>query len=106
MRSDVRAGHTARNVGVCTNSDGVTMMKRLPVLAFMAFSAVGVLAAEQLCPAPAPGQEQVAPKQGEQCPTPPEQCQKKQDVSWFDWALGSHQMPSLHFVDFLELFVR
>lgn len=83
-------------------------MKRLPVLAFLAFSAVGVLAAENLCPAPAPGQQQTAPQPGEPCPQPPqEECKKKQDdVSWFDWALGSHQMPSLHFIDFLELFVR
>ncbi len=83
-------------------------MKRLPVLAFLAFSAVGVLAAEQLCPAPAPGQDSHVPQQQGTCPQPVEEpCQEKaQDVSWFDWALGSHKMPSLHFIDFLELFVR
>ena len=82
------------------------MMKRLPVLAFLALSAVGVLAGEQLCPAASHKQ---AAAQGEQCPTPPaDDCQEKkaQNVSWFDWALGTHQMPGLHFVDFLELFVR
>lgn len=83
-------------------------MKRLPVLAFLAFSAVGVLAGEQICPAPGPGQEAAPQQQGEECPQPAvEPCPNQQaDVSWFDWALGSHQMPSLHFVDFLELFVR
>lgn len=90
------------------NLDGVMTMKRLPVLALMAFCAAGVLAAEHHCPAPAPAQPQAAAPADEHCAKPPpEQCQKKKgDVSWLDFAIGSHQMPSLHFVDFLELFVR
>ncbi|NQD38940.1 hypothetical protein HPT27_18135 [Permianibacter sp. IMCC34836] len=83
-------------------------MKRLLVLAFMALSAVGVLAAEQRCQNPVPGGQQVAPQTEQNPAQDPDQCpkKKKDDVSWVDWAIGSHQMPSLHFVDFLELFVR
>lgn len=82
-------------------------MNRVVVLAFLAIAGVGQ-ASDQLCQAPAPGDQQ-APHSGSPCPDANvDPCDKKkvQDVSWFDWALGSHQMPGLHFVDFLELFVR
>lgn len=41
------------------------------------------------------------------CATPPEQCKdKKEDVGVVDWMFGNHRVPSLHFIDFVELFLR
>ncbi|NVK22178.1 MAG: hypothetical protein HWD86_06640 [Kangiellaceae bacterium] len=33
-----------------------------------------------------------------------EKKKSEQSVSWFSWLTESHTMPSLHFIDFLELF--
>lgn len=87
-------------------------MKRAAI-AFAALIAVTAVAQENLCPdaqqATSPDASAPAAPAKPDCKQVQDNCKdrnKKNDVSWFDWALGSSRGPSFHFIDFVELFVR
>lgn len=75
-------------------------MKKLLAVAIVA----GTLAL--IGPAPLQQPDAAVIAQAE-CVVPPEQCEKAADnVGFGDWLFGNHKAPTLHFIDFLELFLR
>lgn len=74
-------------------------MKKLLAVAFV----VGILVL--VGPAPIPPADAVTVAQTD-CAVPPPECEQKENVGYGDWLFGRHKAPSLHFIDFLELFIR
>ena len=71
--------------------------------ALLAFNA---LAMDQ-CPVAGPDAAPKSTQPGADCPKPDNTCDKKdENVGVISFLVGSHRMPTMHFIDFVEIFMR